>query len=290
MRSVFLCLPLALLYGCIANDGLRSDSVAETNVVNLSRLNVGMNQSDVLRIMRQPHSQQTFEMDEAIFDIWFYVTNPTVLGQTRMVPLNLTPLAFKNGNLIGWGFIYYNYLAKRREEALNPKTPPAPPIEKIEEPKENIELEKVLQPATGQQQASPPSQEQPKRGQQPSTQQLPKQQQASPPSQEQSKKGQQPSTQQLPKQQQASPQSQENPNWGPIESPQQRPQSKPQQRPQPKPGNAKPPISMSSKPQKPDPHPPDSQPMQEQEKKKLPLNEKDEQMLEEELEQNFNQT
>jgi len=48
---------------------------------------------------------------------------------------------------------------------------------------------------------------------------------------------------------------------------------------------------MSRKPQKPDQtNQPDSQPMDKNEKKKVPLNEKDYEMLEEESEQNFDQT
>ena len=146
MKFKSLCLLIGLLlHGCVANDGLGSSSTAQINIDHLSRLCVGMNQTEVLGIMQQPYSQQTFNMDESVFDVWFYVTKPTVLGQTRMVPMNLTPLTFKNGELIGWGFSYYNYLVKRKKAANKILKGPTAPIEKLVQPKEDVELEKSLQ-------------------------------------------------------------------------------------------------------------------------------------------------
>ena len=146
MKFKNLCLLLALLlHGCVANDGLGSSSTAQINIDHLSRLCVGMNQAEVLSVMQQPYSQQTFNMDESVFDVWFYVTKPTVLGQTRMVPMNLTPLTFKDGELIGWGFSYYNYLVKRKKSANKALKAPTAPLEKLVQPKEDVELEKSLQ-------------------------------------------------------------------------------------------------------------------------------------------------
>ena len=129
--SAFL---FCLLCGCMANNGLGSMADSEVNVYNISRLSTGMRQCEVLQVMKQPYSHETFEFDEAVYDVWFYVTKPTVLGQSRMVPQNLTPLAFKNGVLIGWGFSYYNYLVRKEDSEANKK-----PAEKKKEEDENLE-------------------------------------------------------------------------------------------------------------------------------------------------------
>jgi outer membrane protein assembly factor BamE (lipoprotein component of BamABCDE complex) len=160
LKSFFLLVGL-LLHSCVANDGLGSSSTAQINIDHLSRLCVGMNQAEVLNIMQQPYSQQTFDMDESVFDVWFYVTKPTVLGQTRMVPMNLTPLTFKNGELIGWGFSYYNYLVKRKKSANKALRGPTAPIEKLVQPKEDTELEKSLQKLVVPTEGTQPSQTDP---------------------------------------------------------------------------------------------------------------------------------
>ena len=172
MRLVFFLVAFSILQGCVPNLGLSTLANAELNVTNLSRLKKGMTQAEVLKIMRHPYSDQVFVMDKDIYDVWFYVKEPTVLGQSRMVPLNLTPLTFKNGKLIGSGYGYFNYLKRRKEEAENPKPirqPTAPPLTpKMERgPKEDIELEKLLQPLPVQQPKSVPLQ-------QPKTQPAPK--------------------------------------------------------------------------------------------------------------------
>ena len=127
MRLAFFFLIFSILYGCMPNQGLSTDSDAEINVINISRLEKGMNQVQVLRIMRQPYSDKVFVLDNDTYDVWFYVTNPTVMGQSRMVPLNLTPLTFKNGILIGWGKNYYNFLKRWNEEVEAEKLAPLKP-------------------------------------------------------------------------------------------------------------------------------------------------------------------
>ena len=135
----FFALVFLLSWGCVANDGLGSTASSETNIFHLSKLSLGMNQREVLQIMRPPYKQETFPLEEATYDVWFYVTRPTVLGQSRMVPQNLTPLTFKNGKLVGWGFAYYNYLVKKEGEEGSLKSAP------VEKKEENEELEKILQ-------------------------------------------------------------------------------------------------------------------------------------------------
>ncbi len=104
------------------NQCLSASAAAETNVVNLSRLEPGMNQAQVLKIMRHPYNDQTIVLDNTPYDVWFYVTGPVVLGQSRMMPANLTPLIFNHGILIGWGSGYYTMLRARQLEARKNET------------------------------------------------------------------------------------------------------------------------------------------------------------------------
>jgi len=130
------------------NNGLSDTATAEVNVFHIARLERGMNQVQVLKIMRHPYSDQVFILDNDTYDVWFYVTSRRVLGQSRMMPMNMTPLAFKNGILIGWGNAYYNLIKKRQaeiEKALRPPPPPKPIPKETEQGPENIQLEKVLQ-------------------------------------------------------------------------------------------------------------------------------------------------
>jgi outer membrane protein assembly factor BamE (lipoprotein component of BamABCDE complex) len=150
----------------MSNKGLETDTVSENNRYRLSRVRKGMYEAQVLSIMRQPYQYETFDLGEDVYDVWFYITNPTVLGQSRMVAQNLTPLSFKNGVLVGTGYDYYYYItremAKQRAAEMPPEPatplveprPPSKGIEPQQTPKqqqsiqENKALEESLQKAT----------------------------------------------------------------------------------------------------------------------------------------------
>lgn len=151
-------LSLLLLTGCMANDGLRTMSMSQDNIWNLTRLCIGMDESEVLQIMHYPYKKQKLECGGSIYNIWFYVTRPSGLDQSRLVRQNLTPLAFEDGVLLGWGYEYYYHVLRRAGE---PKT-----IEKTSEtPKEQNQpsLEKAIEgietkPVTSQNQETTPKQ------------------------------------------------------------------------------------------------------------------------------------
>jgi hypothetical protein len=146
-RRWILPLIILCLGGCIANDSLYTMSSSENNAYNLWRISKGMSECDVIRIMHKPFDYETFAFDDDIYDVWFYITRVTGLGQTRMVAQNLTPLTFKNGVLVDVGYVYYNFLLK--EEQLREKAAAAPPEKPEEAPDkyEDIELEKTLETA-----------------------------------------------------------------------------------------------------------------------------------------------
>lgn len=138
MKAILSILLLGLTTGCLVSNALEYDAVVTNNLYHLARLRKGMTERQVIFIMRQPYSYETYQFDEDIYDVWFYVTQTTVLDQTRMVPQNLTPLSFKNGILVGTGYDYYYFITRedeKRYKASLPVVEPPPPVP-IREPKE----------------------------------------------------------------------------------------------------------------------------------------------------------
>jgi hypothetical protein len=113
----------------VANNALYTGSLSEKNVNNMARLYPGMDEFDVLQVMRRPYSEESFALGADEYKVWFYVTRVTGLGQSRMVAQNLTPFAFRNGILIGWGYDYYRWMLKKQaeqEDALEDQKNAAP--------------------------------------------------------------------------------------------------------------------------------------------------------------------
>lgn len=138
--SMIKWLPLFLFTGCMSNDSLRTMSMSQDNIWNLSRLCIGMSESQVLQIMHSPYSKKMIETVGETYEIWFYVTKPSGLDQSRLVRQNLTPLTFQNGVLKGWGYEFYQYTLKN----LQPKPLD---LEQKEPPKsdEDRSLEKAIE-------------------------------------------------------------------------------------------------------------------------------------------------
>ncbi|MBX9745054.1 MAG: DUF3192 domain-containing protein [Chlamydiales bacterium] len=148
-RFGFFLLASGLFWtGCIENDSLSTASIAQRNVENLARLSAGMSSKQVFQIMRKPYRNEKFDVDEDHYEIWFYITNLTLLEQETLTHKNLTPITFKNEVLLGKGYhAYYKALSQKNAE-----------IEAGNESREDDDLEKVLnkpsKPAPGK---GPPS-------------------------------------------------------------------------------------------------------------------------------------
>ena len=138
MKGLILIASIIVFAGCASNNALGNDSMGHLNVSNISALRKGMGEMEAIKLMGQPYDYQTFCDEESSdrYDVWFYV-------MTRMVPMNLTALAFKNGILVGWGYHYYVFLSNkygRQTVKLNPPpvvTPVEPEEKKIEESLKN---------------------------------------------------------------------------------------------------------------------------------------------------------
>lgn len=149
----FWVLPICICFSsCMVSNGLEYESLSETNLYHIARIRKGMSEKQVLQIMHKPYSYETFEVEDDIYDVWFYVTRATGLDQTRMVPQNLTPLTFKNGILVGTGYYWYYYAMKEQAGEIAAQKP------EVEKPKtqeaEDADFEKALR--TPPQKGSPP--------------------------------------------------------------------------------------------------------------------------------------
>ena len=119
-----------------------SSSSANINVYKLHKLQIGMTQEDVYEVMRYPMKEdQITTQDGCCYDIWFYLTRATILGQSEEVPRNLTPLIFKDGIFVGMGYDYYNWVIQKTK--ISKEKEEVPPVKNE---RENFELEKSLTP------------------------------------------------------------------------------------------------------------------------------------------------
>jgi hypothetical protein len=139
-----MVLALAFLSSCIGAGNIVLSSIgdADTNYNNMAVLKVGMDCQTVFTIMSHPYRQEAYELDGDSYEILYYVTRATVLGQTRMVPRNVTPLVFKNGRLMGWGWPYWD-LVINKEKAIDFYDKPKPKAPDTE----NLEIERTLAPS-----------------------------------------------------------------------------------------------------------------------------------------------
>ncbi|HSX14180.1 MAG TPA: DUF3192 domain-containing protein [Chlamydiales bacterium] len=109
----------------MCNSGLSSMSIAQENIWNLSRICLGMTHCKVRTIMHEPDKTQCFTHDGETYWVWFYITRPTALEQCCLLKKNVTPLVFREGVLIGWGFDVYDCLLKKKvtyEQMYHPES------------------------------------------------------------------------------------------------------------------------------------------------------------------------
>lgn len=97
--------------------GVFCGCVGTENVENSKRLRVGMTKEQVLKIMGEPLSGETFCKP----DVWFYQTK-TVWADGLTTEDECIPLVFSDGKLSGWGTVYYTHFRQKQKEGA--KTAP----------------------------------------------------------------------------------------------------------------------------------------------------------------------
>ena len=88
---------MALLAGCWTPWGEISD-----NVDNSKQLRVGMTKEQVLQVMGEPLTDESYCQP----DVWFYYWN-TIWHDGLVTEDECIPLVFKDGKLAGWGNPFY---------------------------------------------------------------------------------------------------------------------------------------------------------------------------------------
>ncbi len=96
-KRILFCAVFAVISGFIAGC-----STAAKNVENSKQLRVGMTKSEVLEVMGEPLSGESFCKP----DLWFYYYK-NVWADGLTTEDECMPLVFENGRLAGWGNRFY---------------------------------------------------------------------------------------------------------------------------------------------------------------------------------------
>ncbi len=92
----------AVTLGTTAGCALTPWGEIERNVENSKQLRVGMTKSEVLDVMGEPLSDESFCRP----DLWFYY-HKTVWADGLVTEDECMPLVFEEGRLVGWGNTFY---------------------------------------------------------------------------------------------------------------------------------------------------------------------------------------
>ena len=117
MRIIFLSLASFFLFtGCMERM-MQEELAAEHNMINWQKLEIGMNETQVLNTMSFPDRKEFHVVDGREYSVWFYLTNPTKpVFVKKFSKKNFSPVVFRCGVLVGWGYDFYNYVFDVKEE------------------------------------------------------------------------------------------------------------------------------------------------------------------------------
>ena len=107
MRKIFLfVIGVFVLSGCYGMTAVRNRN-------SLNHIEIGMSRNHVVAIMGNPHKREAYEGIEYLL----YRTEHTADGM--ITNDEMTPLAFENDILVGWGRNYYRRKKERIEADIN---------------------------------------------------------------------------------------------------------------------------------------------------------------------------
>lgn len=107
--SIILTLIILITTSSCYRSVLQTGVTSEENRIKLANISKGMSQGQVLEVMGYPHKLENKKYKKKRYDIWYYVTQPVILGQSQLVFDNFTPVIFHKCKLIGWGKRFYRY-------------------------------------------------------------------------------------------------------------------------------------------------------------------------------------
>ncbi len=113
--AITTCLmPLLFLEGCGGAVGL----AAAGNRNNLNKIEIGMTKVEVREIMGKPHQREA----DTEYEWWSYLThNSDPIYGIVYREKDFTPVAFKDGKLIGWGRNFYTDRTKKYDVKIDQK-------------------------------------------------------------------------------------------------------------------------------------------------------------------------
>jgi outer membrane protein assembly factor BamE (lipoprotein component of BamABCDE complex) len=137
MRFLLSILVAVVCFGCSTHKAKEEITRAQ-----MTRLKKGMTDQGVSEILGKPAQVQ----QHGEYVVWFYVTQP-LPAKEKISDQYFTPIVFKNGYLMDWGYYYYNYLlgeehSKKSVSYLEQQPPvpeqtvPAEPIQEMPVPQE----------------------------------------------------------------------------------------------------------------------------------------------------------
>ncbi len=109
MKKSFIVIFLILSLISCSRTFVKTGAISDQNRMNMSSLQVGMNHDQVVDAMGYPYKTEEKSYFGMQYEVWYYITQPTILGQTQLVTRNFTPLVFEGGLLKGWGRNFYKY-------------------------------------------------------------------------------------------------------------------------------------------------------------------------------------
>jgi len=103
----FLLVAALLFSGCAALGIAPWQMELARNNANIAKLEIGISADSTYAIMGKPRLREAYsEKDGGVLDVWFYYTN-RVWADGSNTKDEMTPVLFRNKQLIGYGQDYY---------------------------------------------------------------------------------------------------------------------------------------------------------------------------------------
>jgi len=109
MKRLFIFVVLATFSISCSRTVVKTGAISEHNRINITELYVGMTQDEVLEVMGYPYKTEEKTYQDEIYEVWYYITRPSQLGQSKLISRNFTPVIFELGQLKGWGRNFYKH-------------------------------------------------------------------------------------------------------------------------------------------------------------------------------------